>query len=198
MLKIAQRVTEHTGVHINVVGFDGGQGLPPPTDYRDHPEIFMEGDFPMESQEVLLADLKGKAEVYIGDIADVDPTKVFTTDAPLGFASIDVDFYSSAKSALNLFRSEAELFMPRFPLYFDDVFTQWEFNRYCGELLAIEEFNSENESRKIDIDRSIEHWHRERRYWHSGIYTFQIFDHPRRNLIDRSEQQIIRGFGRGT
>lgn len=193
MLKIASLVTERTGVYINVLGFDAGQGLPPPTDYRDHPEIFMEGDYPMQDQEALLADLKGKAEIYIGDIRNIYASQVFTSDAPLGYASIDVDYYSSAKSALNLFRSDVELFTPRFPIYFDDVYTRWEYNRYCGELLAIEEFNSENSTRKIDVDRSIEYWHRERRSWHAGVYTFQILDHPRRNLSDRHEPEILKG-----
>src|SRR6266513_2724569 len=35
---LASAVATETGVAIEVVGFDSGAGLPPPKDYRDHPE----------------------------------------------------------------------------------------------------------------------------------------------------------------
>lgn len=36
-----------SGVHINVMGFDTGSGMPPPADYRDHPEAWPMGDLSM-------------------------------------------------------------------------------------------------------------------------------------------------------
>ncbi len=44
--KVSQAASRVTGVEINVVGFDSGVGLPPPTDYRDHPELFQAADYP--------------------------------------------------------------------------------------------------------------------------------------------------------
>jgi hypothetical protein len=43
----ASKTTAVTGVKIDVYGFDTGKGLPPPRTYRDHPELYRQGDFPM-------------------------------------------------------------------------------------------------------------------------------------------------------
>src|SRR6267378_1945182 len=48
MCEIAKRVTESTGVDIEVFGFDTGKGMPKAIDYRDHPDLYREGDFPMD------------------------------------------------------------------------------------------------------------------------------------------------------
>ena len=44
---ISRNITKLTGVEFNIVGFDSGQGMPPPRDHRDHPEIFSEGSYPL-------------------------------------------------------------------------------------------------------------------------------------------------------
>ena len=43
MCWIAERVARETGVKFDIVGFDTGQGMPPPIDYRDHPEKISPG-----------------------------------------------------------------------------------------------------------------------------------------------------------
>src|SRR6185295_15415122 len=48
MCHLARRVTAVTGVQFRVVGFDTGQGMPAPASFRDHPELYAEGDFPMD------------------------------------------------------------------------------------------------------------------------------------------------------
>src|SRR3954451_13561359 len=48
MATIAERVSAETGVSIAIHGFDGGAGLPPALDYRDHPDLYGEGDYPMD------------------------------------------------------------------------------------------------------------------------------------------------------
>ena len=48
MARIAGKVESETGVRIKLVGFDTGTGMPPPLDYRDHPENYKAGDFPMD------------------------------------------------------------------------------------------------------------------------------------------------------
>src|SRR3954451_22788552 len=48
MALIAENVSRLTGVSITVHGFDTGTGMPAPVDYRDHPDLYAEGDFPMD------------------------------------------------------------------------------------------------------------------------------------------------------
>src|SRR5881275_2929970 len=48
MAEIARRVTRVTGVQFQLYGFDTGAGLPPPTDYRDHPDLYQQGECGMD------------------------------------------------------------------------------------------------------------------------------------------------------
>ncbi len=66
--RIAEAVTRETGVSFRVIGFDTGKGMPPPASYRDHPELYREGDFPMNA-EGLRAALPPYARLVLGDIA---------------------------------------------------------------------------------------------------------------------------------
>lgn len=52
LCKVAERVSNTTGVRINLVGFDTGRGMPPPVDYRDHPEEFQASDYPMNHDKL--------------------------------------------------------------------------------------------------------------------------------------------------
>lgn len=52
MAHIAVRVAALTGVRIEVFGFDTGQGMPAPVDFRDHPEYYARGDFPMNEKDL--------------------------------------------------------------------------------------------------------------------------------------------------
>src|SRR5664279_2437921 len=52
MCAIADRVAKATGIEICVVGFDNGVGMPDPLDYRDLPEFFTKGDFPMDEERL--------------------------------------------------------------------------------------------------------------------------------------------------
>ncbi|MGZ3514783.1 MAG: hypothetical protein ACXU93_12610 [Thermodesulfobacteriota bacterium] len=69
MCNIAAKVTKVTGVQVDFVGFDSGKGMPPPKDYRDHPD-YGNGDFPMENRESLQQRLPANATVVIGNVAD--------------------------------------------------------------------------------------------------------------------------------
>lgn len=147
--RIAEEVTKTTGVAFRVVGFDTGTGMPPPIDYRDLPEIYQAGDFPMDVER-LRASLPANCELVIGNIADTLPRFLDTVsaDAPIGFASIDVDYYSSAKQSLDIFRGAPEKYLPLVPIYLDDV-GDITVNPWVGEALAVNEFNAENALRKI-------------------------------------------------
>ena len=57
MANLADMITQETGVHVRVVGFDTGAGLPSIQGYKDHPEIWNAGDFAMEDRPALLTSL---------------------------------------------------------------------------------------------------------------------------------------------
>jgi hypothetical protein len=181
LVELADVVTESTGVEIRVVGFDTGTGLPTVEGHKDHPEIWTGGDFPMTDRQALLELTRGKAELVFGDIADTIEEFSASLDAssPLGFASIDVDIYSGARSALRSLLGPAESLLPAVSLYFDDVGFFFA-NEWCGELAAIHEFNDEIEWRKIDTDRSLPGVRPVIASWYANMYVCHVLDHPAR------------------
>lgn len=179
MISIADRLAKETGVEFKVIGFDTGTGMPPPADFRDHPEQYNEGDFPMYNQKALLASLPANAKLYLGDVGDqlVDFFKELPHDHKIGFISIDLDYYSSTKKALEMLKSEADRYLPFVPMYFDDV-NDLSHNEYCGELLAIKEFNQgSNEYRKITKLDQLKVWRIFKHpFWLDRMYMGHIFD----------------------
>jgi hypothetical protein len=181
MCRIAERVTKVTGVRFRIAGFDTGAGMPPPSSYRDHPELYAEGDFPMNPKQ-LRAALPPFAELVIGEIGETAPRFIrsLSPSAPLGFVSLDVDYYSSTKSALSLLDGKPQQYLPLVIVYVDDLEDEYH-NAYCGASLALNEFNREHELRKI------EKWPFLRGYrlfrnarWIDHIFFLQVMDHPRR------------------
>jgi len=142
----AQLVSKEFDIGINIVGFDSGHGLPKPTDYRDLPYLWAEGDFVMD--ENLLRSRLHFAELVLGDVKDTVTDWISSrgTTSPIGFISFDLDLWSSTVSALNIFRDDPSLCLPRVWCYFDDVVGTIE---DIGELLAIREFNEESSDRKL-------------------------------------------------
>jgi hypothetical protein len=182
MVSLAEEVHAETGVELRVVGFDAGEGLPTIDGFRDHPELWSVGDFRMTNREELQRRVGGRAELIFGDIKDTVDDFVASLDAsaPLGFISIDVDVYSGTKSALRCLLGRPELYSPAVSIYCDD--TQFFFaNRWCGELRAIDEFNEENEKRKIDQDRSLPGRRPEiNAPWYRSMFVAHILDHELR------------------
>lgn len=147
----AAAVEREAGVRIKVYGFDNGpSGLPPGTgDYRDHPDWWKPGDFPMDVEK-LKRRLTPRTQLILGDVAEtVDRFVEEVQDAPLGFASFDLDLYSSTRAALRIISHEKRRILMNVPLYFDDIAFLVN-HRFAGELLAIEEFNEEG---NVKIDR---------------------------------------------
>lgn len=193
MIELAGKLTAETGVRFRIVGFDTGAGLPAPTGFKDHPEVWSAGDYPMGSIESLAAAIKGRAELVLGDIGNTIDKFLANLDpaAPLGFISVDVDIYSSAKNALRCLRGEPRLYTPAVGVYLDDV-GHYFANRWCGELAAIEEFNAENALRKIDRDRTRRH---RKHGWFEGMHVCHVLDHPARNAPDPARPEKIRTGG---
>jgi hypothetical protein len=181
MVEIAEQVRAETNVEVRVVGLDTGEGLPPVADYRDHPELWSAGDFAMTNKDELRKRVAGRAELIFGDIKDTVDGFVDSLDesAPLGFVSIDVDIYSGAKSALRALLGRPELYTPAVSMYCDDVRFFFA-NRWCGELLAIAEFNEENSLRKIDEDRSLGDRPSRSDPWYRSMFVCHVLDHETR------------------
>src|SRR5437588_5794068 len=117
--RVAAWVERRSGVRIDVVGFDTGTGLPQPRDYRDVPNLWSEGYYPMDP-----AALRGrleKARLELGAVADTVPAFLARRPAPIGFVSFDLDLYSSTTEALRIFDAEPALLLPRVVCYFDDI-----------------------------------------------------------------------------
>jgi len=149
MCRIAERTREAVGIDFRVVGFDTGAGMPPAVDYRDLPDVFQEGDFPMDIER-LRRTLPDFAELVIGDIKDTIPKflQSVSTEAPIGFVAVDVDYYSSARDALKILTGAPNQYLPILPVYLDDIAID-SCNPWTGELLAVNEFNEQNDWRKI-------------------------------------------------
>ncbi|MDA7819970.1 hypothetical protein N9A30_03040 [Flavobacteriaceae bacterium] len=182
MCYIANKVTKLTGVEFEIFGFDSGQGMPAPLDYRDHPEKYFTGDFPPIDQDKLISNLPKNAKLILGDIKKslFEIEKQITS--PIGFVSVDVDYYSSTLDCLNIFQSDTTIYLPYVFTYFDDVY-DIDDNDFCGELLAIKEFNNKNTLRKITKATMLNQKRIFRRSpWTHQIYLTHIFDHKARSI----------------
>ncbi len=182
LCSIAKRVEQATGIAVKIAGFDSGCGMPPPIDYRDHPEEFQFGDFPMDHDR-LRAQLPSNCQLVLGAVNQTVPNFLahrLDAEAPLGFAAFDLDYYTSTREALALLADpdpSKYVFLPL--LYFDDIVLP-NYNGWAGELLAVHEFNHCHELRKIEAYRFL----RSRRImknarWIDQIYLLHLFDHPR-------------------
>ena len=152
----AEAVEQATGVGIRVFGFDAGPGGLPNFcgDYRDHPDQWMPGDYPMDVDR-LKARLTPRTTLVLGDVREnIERFRTEHAPSPIGFVSIDVDLYSSTVAALRVL--ELCPILRHVALYFDDTHL-WACNRWAGELLAIDEFNNQHANLKIDQWRGLRH-----------------------------------------
>ncbi|WP_428262071.1 hypothetical protein [Haliangium sp.] len=182
--RVAGLLSEHWGIQVEVYGFDTGQGLPRPIDYRDLPNLWVEGQFPMDRAK--LESRLERAKLVIGHIKDTLSDFMAGSPAPVGFVSIDLDLYSSTKDALKLLDGPSSLLLPRIQYYFDDIqgFTFSEFN---GERLAIDEFNHEHDKRKISPIYGLRHFvpaEESDHQWVELFYMAHLFDHEQYNQPD--------------
>jgi hypothetical protein len=193
MCEIARAATKATGVEFRVFGFDTGEGMPPARDYRDLPEVFQEGDFPM-NVESLSKSLPQFAELVIGDISETVPSFLskLSADAPIGFISVDVDYYSSAERVLKILTGSSDLYLPIVATYLDDIGVPGS-NPWTGELLAVREFNDANKLRKIapfTLLRSQRIF--KNTQWIDRMFAAHIHDHRLRSpAVKRPSQYVL-------
>ena len=94
------------------------------------------------------------AELVIGDLKETVGAYLaaLSGEAPIGFVAVDVDYYSSTKSALQLLTGPPELYLPIVPVYLDDI-ASYACSDWTGEMLAVNEFNDEQAMRRLRRSR---------------------------------------------
>lgn len=182
MYHLAKRLEKAYGVKINLIGFDSGEGLPQPSDYRDHPDIYHKGDYPMAYQP-LRDHLPKNVRIVLGDVREtvIPALQHITKESPVGYIAFDLDYYSSTKSALEILKAEQpEKFLPIFSIYLDDIYSYYHHD-YAGVYLAVREFNEEMKYRKISKFRFLDiHRIFKNAQWLKQMRFVHIMDHPRR------------------
>jgi hypothetical protein len=176
---IATEVSRVLGVKIAVFGFDSGEGMPAPVDYRDLPHAWRQG-FYKTDQAALKASLK-HATLILGNVSSTAPAFLQNRDLPpVGFVAFDLDYYSSTKAALRLLEGGPESHLPRTYCYFDDLI--WPemacHNEYVGELCAIREFNAEHTHLKVCPIHMLSHMRPHAAAWNEQMYVSHDFQHP--------------------
>jgi len=160
-------------ITVDIVGFDTGTGLPAIQDFRDHPEIWKSGDYSL-GRGNLHNRLPANAQLILGNVADTVPRfcQQFQ-NSRLGFVSIDLDLYSSTVSAMPLFEMSADQYLPAVPVYVDDMNNSITYNPWCGESLAIRNFNNRHELRKFEEKSA--------KWQIDNFHVLHVMDHPYRN-----------------
>ena len=180
---VAARVTAETGIAFRIYGFDTGQGMPAVLDYRDHPDLYRPGDFP-SNVAALRARLGPETQLILGNLSDtVAPfLEQLPASEPVGFVAIDVDYYSSTQAALAVFEGPADRYLPATIIYVDDLEDDHH-NSWCGELLAIGEFNAAHDRRKIERHAFLANKRLFRNAnWIKHMFQLHVLDHPIRTF----------------
>jgi hypothetical protein len=187
----AEHIRKSLSIDIDIYGFDSGEGLPEPLDYRDLPYHWRKSFYKMDFYK-LKKRLK-MAKLILGDVKDT--CKNFLekyNPQPIAAIMFDLDFYSSTANALKIFEGDEKHFLPRIFCYFDDV-TGSEieaYNEYTGTRLAINEFNLCHKTKKLAKayflleQKAVEDWYHR-------IYMFHNFQHSKYNkFISKENQQL--------
>lgn len=175
---IGKLVSDHFGIAISVFGFDTGEGMPEPVDYRDLPHVWARGYYKMDAER-LQARL-GSTRLVLGDIAETLGEVFSTLTYPVGFVAFDLDYYSSTKASFRMFEFDHITRLPRVFCYFDDVIFPERacYNQYVGELCAIREYNEEQDHKKLSPIHLLRHTRLNPAAWNDQMYVFHDFRHP--------------------
>src|SRR5579864_8542698 len=177
---VASEVESMTGVRIGTYGFDLGEGLPPPRDYRDLPYLYAPGYYRMDV--AMLRSRLRRSELILGDVGETVVAFTRRKPPPIGFVAFDVDYYSSTVAALKLLDADNQGYLPRVMCYFDDIANPEALQtEFTGELLAVREFNAQHPRVKIDRITGFEFSRVIRDVWNIKMYVCHFFDHPRYN-----------------
>jgi hypothetical protein len=172
----AAQISRLTGLTVDVTGFDSVSGLPAAHDWCDVPWRFNPGDYPCDL-DTLGSRLDGRANLRIGEIASTLPRWLSEAHLPLGFISIDTDYYSTAASIVQALNAASpERFVPIVSTWLDDIHL-YAVPDFAGELAAIQE--QSGAMRRF----SRAYWPAEwrpysDRLWLRKLYELFVLDHP--------------------
>lgn len=192
MERAAELTEETLGIGIDVYGFDAERGLPKPQDYRDLPNIFLEGQYTMDRNQ--LEKRLRRAQLKLGLVEETVPRFLLSNPAPVAFVSVDLDLYSSTINALKLFDENESLLLPRVLCYYDDILG-YTYSDYNGERLAMSEFNAAHSMRKFSPLYGLKYFlpsQYKGTDWSEQFYFLHVFDHLLYNRPDslRKEMRI--------
>lgn len=178
LCQVCEIITSSTGMQFEIYGFDSDIGMPKLEGYKDHPEIWHQGQFKSDHDSIRER-LTPNANLISGNIKDTIGAfcrEKLSEESPIGFVSIDVDLYSSTLPIFDLFKHNPSFYLPTTVLYFDDINDLLTCNKWCGEMLAILEFNETQPLRKMEEMRVRQN--HSPAGWHDHIYGLHILDHP--------------------
>jgi hypothetical protein len=172
LCRISEKLSLYYGLPVKLIGFDSGEGMPSPIDFRDHPEKYLDGDFPPHDRALLDSSLPSNAEVIYGPISNSlgQLDEMLSVGDFISFVSIDVDYWSSTIDCLKILDNERRSFLPLMPMYFDDV-NNVDHHPYAGELLAITEYNEHSASKKVVKMNQLRNW----RVFKNALYLDQMY-----------------------
>ncbi|HEY7656202.1 MAG TPA: hypothetical protein VH881_04985, partial [Burkholderiales bacterium] len=137
--------------------------------------------------------LPSNATLVIGELKDtVRPfLPSISMTAPIGFVSIDVDYYSSTREALRVLEGAPGQYLPRTQMYFDDL-EHPSHNSWCGERGAVLEFNDRHDMRKIEQHAFLKSYRIFRNArWIDHMFTLHVLDHPSRTTLVQERQTTV-------
>ena len=174
IVKVCDYLKEKIDIKYNIYGFDTFEGLPKLEGFEDHNEIWSEGQYKCNSSyKDMVKHFKGKSILIKGDVKDTisEVLNKLDMEYPIGFISLDLDLYSSSKSALKILNDpNSNKYYPTVLMVVDDQDFLLTYNDWCGEGLAIKEFNDLNKLRKIQ----------NRKEFYQRLRFIHILDHSLR------------------
>jgi hypothetical protein len=176
-------------IKVEIYGFDTGEGLPPPQDYRDLPYHWQQGFYRMDQQK--LKERLTRSTLVLGDVRETAGSFFEKYNpAPIGAISQDMDYYSSTVASFGVM-ARPERMLPRVFCYFDDVVGDEiaQCDDYTGQRLAIREFNAQSEDQKLSPAHHLRIT--ASAMWHHQIWYLHNYAHPKYGqFVSREDQQI--------
>jgi hypothetical protein len=165
-------------IEIEIYGFEGGTGMPPPVDYKDRVYQYSEGEM-KTTKKSSLNSLKRSKLIY-GNFKETVPDFIKNNKfAPIGALFNDADYFSSTKDSFKIFDHDNKL--PKVFLYFDDLNFS---SNFTGELGAINDFNQTNKSKIETVPELSETMSLYWKKWNflaKRFYLLHNFEHPKYN-----------------
>ena len=144
--KYKKKIQKNLNIKINIYGFDTGEGMPESNLKEDLPFIWKAGQFKIDKEKL---EKRVNSKIYYGDIKNTIEEFCKLNPKNISVIFFDLDLYSSTASFLKKINIWSKFISPRVYCYFDDLFNYNYISDFNGELLAIKEFNEENQDYKI-------------------------------------------------